>query len=168
MGNERADELAKEATNSPTIDITIDINLHYIKKLIKKEITAEWQDRWTNSNKGREVFALLPKINEKRVQGDFFLNQIITGHGTLAVYQNRFFGKATTCDCSNSREDRNHLIFQCPQWDTIRRKFFPINYKRSTIDLLLFNPKSRNDLREIMQRKLQTLLNQIEDEDLQA
>ncbi|GIX87724.1 uncharacterized protein CDAR_617111 [Caerostris darwini] len=65
MGNERADELAKETTNSPTIDITIDINLQYIKKLIKKEITAEWQDRWSNSNKGREVFALLPQINEK-------------------------------------------------------------------------------------------------------
>ncbi|GIY54769.1 uncharacterized protein CDAR_391051 [Caerostris darwini] len=141
MGNERADELAKEATNSPTIDINIDINLQYIKKLIKKEI---------------------------RVQGDFFLNQLITGHGALAVYQNRFFGKAPTCDCGNPREDRNHLIFDCPQWDNIRHKFFPLNYKRSTIDLLLFNSKSRNGLSETMQSKLQTLLNPIEDEDPQA
>ncbi|GIY37466.1 RNA-directed DNA polymerase from mobile element jockey [Caerostris darwini] len=168
MGNERADELAKEATNSPTIDITIPINLQFIKKLIKKDISAEWQDRWTNSNKGREVFALLPTTNEKRVQGDFFLNQLITGHGTLAVYQNRFFGKTAACECGSPREDRNHLIFDCPQRDSIRSKFFPSNFKRSSIDLLLFNPKSKNGLREIMQRKLQTLLNQIEDEDLQA
>ncbi|GIY54396.1 uncharacterized protein CDAR_623001 [Caerostris darwini] len=153
----------KKPPNSPSIDITIPINLLYIKKLIKKDISAEWQNRWTNSNKGREVFALLPITNEKRVLGDFFLNQLITGHGTLAVYQNRFFGKAAACECGSPREDRNHLIFDCPQWDSIRSKFFPCNFKSSSIDLLLFNPISKNGLREIMQCKLQTFLKQTED-----
>ncbi|GIY25043.1 RNase H domain-containing protein [Caerostris extrusa] len=64
--------------------------LHFIKQTIKKDILAEWQDRWSNSIKGREVFILLPKVNLTRVQGDFFINQLISGHGTLAAYQNRF------------------------------------------------------------------------------
>ncbi|GIY15679.1 hypothetical protein CDAR_609711 [Caerostris darwini] len=51
----------------------------------------EWQERWSQSHKGRDVFTLFPKININRVQGDFLLNQITIGHGAIAVYQARFF-----------------------------------------------------------------------------
>ncbi|GIY87130.1 uncharacterized protein CDAR_205741 [Caerostris darwini] len=167
IGNERADELAKQATNSPFIHLTTELNLHAIKKLIKKDISAEWQDRWSNSTKGREVFALLPEVNESRIQGNFFMNQIITGHGTIAAYQSRFFGRAPTCTCGNPLEDRNHMIYDCSQWDNIRLKYFPRNYKKAKIDLLIFNMKSRHGLKEITKHKFQTVLSSIEDDETQ-
>ncbi|GIZ00737.1 hypothetical protein CEXT_501801 [Caerostris extrusa] len=114
----------------------------------------------------RKGSILLPKVNLTR--GDFYVNQLISGHGTLAAYQNRFFGKAAACTCGHPLEDRKHLIFDCPQWDSIRQKFFPINFKRSTIELLIFNNKSRNGLREIMKHKLQTLFSSLENEDTPA
>ncbi|GIY45304.1 uncharacterized protein CDAR_246041, partial [Caerostris darwini] len=117
MGNERADVLAKEPTTNPDIQHPTVANLHFIKQLIKKEILAEWQDRWSNSTKGREVFLLLPRVNVTRVQGDFYVNQLISGHGALAAYQHRFFGKAADCTCGHPLEDRKHLIYDCPQWD---------------------------------------------------
>ncbi|GIX66694.1 hypothetical protein CEXT_24571 [Caerostris extrusa] len=35
-----------------------------------------------------------PKVNLTRVQGDFYVNQLISGHGTLAAYQNRFLSSS--------------------------------------------------------------------------
>ncbi|GIY65165.1 putative 115 kDa protein in type-1 retrotransposable element R1DM [Caerostris darwini] len=151
MGNERADVLAKEPTTNPDIQHPTVANFHFIKQLIKKEILAEWQDRWSNSTKGREVFLLLPRVNVTRVQGDFYVNQLISGHGALAAYQHRFFGKAADCTCGHTLEDRKHLIYDCPQWDNFRLKFFPTNFKAASIDLLIFNNKSRNGLREVVQ-----------------
>ncbi|GIY52239.1 hypothetical protein CEXT_417091 [Caerostris extrusa] len=54
---------------------------------------AEWQHRWDNSSKGREVFSILPLVKTTRVQGDFYLNLLLTGHGALAKYQARFLEK---------------------------------------------------------------------------
>ncbi|GIY81658.1 hypothetical protein CDAR_307741 [Caerostris darwini] len=79
-----------------------------------------------------------------------------------------FFGKAADCACGHPLEDRKHLIFDCSQWDNIRKKFFPPNFKSSSSDLLIFNNKSRNGLREIMKHKLQTLLSSLENEELQT
>ncbi|GIX70129.1 hypothetical protein CDAR_312621 [Caerostris darwini] len=95
------------------------------------------------------------------------MNPIITGHGTIAAYQSRFFGRATTCACSQLLEDRNHLLYDCSQWDNIKLKYFPRNYKNAKIDLLIFNMKSRYGLREIMKHKLQTLLSSMEDDETQ-
>ncbi|GIY78163.1 putative 115 kDa protein in type-1 retrotransposable element R1DM [Caerostris darwini] len=80
MGNERADVLAKEATNSPDIQLSTDADLHFIKQLIKKDILAEWQDRWSNSTKGREVFILLPKSSSPRSHGGAFHAEIRPTH----------------------------------------------------------------------------------------
>ncbi|GIY54762.1 hypothetical protein CDAR_391011 [Caerostris darwini] len=91
------------------------IDINFIKKLIKKEIVAEWQDRWSNSTKGREVFTLLPEVKISRIQGDFFLNQVITGHGCLGAYQERFFGGSATSSCGHLSEDRIHIIYDCSQ-----------------------------------------------------
>ncbi|GIY74159.1 uncharacterized protein CDAR_166411 [Caerostris darwini] len=164
MGNERADVLAKEATTNPDIQLPVVANLQFIKQLLKKEILAEWQDRWSTSSKGREVFLLLPKVNINRVQGDFYINQLISGHGALAAYQNRFFGKAAECSCGHPFEDRLHLIYDCPLWNSFRQKFFPTNFKSASIELLLFNHKSRNGLREIMKHKLQSLLSSLDND----
>ncbi|GIX69948.1 RNase H domain-containing protein [Caerostris darwini] len=162
-GNEKADEYAKVATMKNSIDHTSGYDITYIKKMIKKEIVAQWQDRWSNSNKGREVFTFFPEVKTSRIQGDFFTNQLLTGHGCIGVYQERFFGKSAACSCVHILEDRNHIIYDCPQWDDIRKKSFPKNYHSVKIELILFNKISRAGLREIMNSKLQASLQPIRD-----
>ncbi|GIX79775.1 putative 115 kDa protein in type-1 retrotransposable element R1DM [Caerostris darwini] len=110
---------------------------NYDINFIKKEIVAAWQDRWSNSSKGREVFTLFPEVKISRIQGDFLINQLITGHGCLGVYQERFFGVSGTCPCGHPSEDRIHLIFDCPQWNNYREKSFPRNHLEVKIELLL-------------------------------
>ncbi|GIX87711.1 RNase H domain-containing protein [Caerostris darwini] len=136
-GNEKADEYAKEATRKPDVDIAIQYNTLFVKNIMKKEILAEWQRRSDDSSKGREVFSILPQVKTSRVQGDFYLNQLLTGHGALAKYQARFFGKESSCQCGHPIEDRSHLIFDCPQWHTIRKKYFPPCFRDSDIILLI-------------------------------
>ncbi|GIX76015.1 hypothetical protein CDAR_443051, partial [Caerostris darwini] len=101
----------------------------------------------------------------KRVQGDFYLNQIITGHGTIGAYQARLFDKDPSCMCGHSFEDRAHIIYDCPEWDEIRRRFFPSNHKEVKLELLLANKISRQGIRDLMQTKLQALLRSLEDDE---
>ncbi|GIY79614.1 uncharacterized protein CDAR_57131 [Caerostris darwini] len=157
-GNERADEYAKSATTKEAIDFSMGYSIPYIKGLIKKDLLERWQDRWSNSTKGREVFAILPEVKTSRIQGDFFTNQLMTGHGCIGIYQERFFGKSAACSCGHILEDRNHIIYDCPQWNAIRQRFFPKNYRSMQLDLILFNKISRTGLREIMNSKLQASL----------
>ncbi|GIZ01784.1 RNase H domain-containing protein [Caerostris extrusa] len=96
-GNELADQYAKQATSRDTIDQNMYIPIRFIKKLLKHDILTEWQNHWVNSAKGRAVFEIYEKINPKRTLGNFFLNQIITGHGAIASYQHKFFNGSSTC-----------------------------------------------------------------------
>ncbi|GIX95981.1 hypothetical protein CDAR_397281 [Caerostris darwini] len=88
---------------------------------------------------------------------------LITGHGAIASYQARFFNKSPACGCGNPVEDRKHIIYECPQWDNVRRVYFPKNYLRSTLELLLHNQKSKTGLRTIMTHRLQASLQAIEE-----
>ncbi|GIX78257.1 RNase H domain-containing protein [Caerostris extrusa] len=146
LGNERADELAKSATNLPNIDCFNKIEPQTIKNLIKNDIIQEWKDRWRHSQKG-ETFLLSSECKHQKGSGDFFLNQIITGHGTIGAYQTRLFDKDPSCVCGHSFEDRSHIIYDCPEWEKIRRRFFPPNHKEVNLQLLLANKKSRQGIR---------------------
>ncbi|GIY73321.1 RNase H domain-containing protein [Caerostris darwini] len=119
-GNERADVLAKSAINKPSIDIQVNFTPTIVKRLLHKHTMAEWQTRWLQSIEGREVFELYKEVKENRIQGDFFLNQLITGHGTIGTHQARIFNKSPSCQCGHPTEDRKHIIYQCPQWNNIR------------------------------------------------
>ncbi|GIY54065.1 RNase H domain-containing protein [Caerostris extrusa] len=101
-----ADCYAKQATKREFIDIQTKLTPKYIKNLLKQVIIRNWQLEWTTSPKGREVFAICRTVSTKRLHGNFFINQIITGHGALASYQERFFNKTNSCSCGPVIEDR--------------------------------------------------------------
>ncbi|GIZ03766.1 hypothetical protein CEXT_179941 [Caerostris extrusa] len=130
-GNEKADEYAKVATNKDSIDHISNYDIAYIKKLIK-EIVAQWQDRWSHSNKGREVFTLFPEIKTSRIQA---LSVPVVTYWRTGI-----------------------ISYDCPQWNDIRLKYFPKNYQYVQLELILFNKISRAGLREIMNSKLQASL----------
>ncbi|GIX70133.1 probable RNA-directed DNA polymerase from transposon BS [Caerostris darwini] len=139
-GNELADHFAKQATSKDIIDQHMYIPIRYIKKLLYHEILTAWQNHWVNSAKGRAVFEIYGKVNPKRILGNFFLNQIITGHGAIASYQCKFFNRSSSCSCGLPIEDRKVKLVH-----------------------LLENHQVRVGVELIMKNKLETILDGLND-----
>ncbi|GIY66544.1 hypothetical protein CDAR_79741 [Caerostris darwini] len=53
----------------------------------------KWQNRWNSSSKGREVFGPFPEVKASRIQGDFFLNQLITEMELWQLFKLGVLGK---------------------------------------------------------------------------
>ncbi|GBO43008.1 hypothetical protein AVEN_89616-1 [Araneus ventricosus] len=47
--------------------------------------------------------------NLTRIIGNFYLNQIYTGHGVFGEYRDRFFQKTATCRCGEEIETLEHF-----------------------------------------------------------
>jgi hypothetical protein len=65
---------------------------------------------------------LIPEIQKwtGREHGnvDFHLTQVLSGHGCFSSYLKRI-GKSVTDKCwyCDERDDAEHTLFRCPQWD---------------------------------------------------
>ncbi|XP_023243881.1 uncharacterized protein LOC111641864 [Centruroides sculpturatus] len=93
VGNEIADRAAKEATH--LADITYSkLPLSGVKCKRRSVTISEWQDRWTNSSKGRHTFWLLPNLEERVrdlhwIPTNHITSQVLTGHGNCNAYLQR-------------------------------------------------------------------------------
>ncbi|GIY54772.1 uncharacterized protein CDAR_391081 [Caerostris darwini] len=156
-GNELADTYAKLGTKKAVIDSFHRLPISFIKKKLKEINKTTWQQQWLASNKGRDVYQLCPTINLNRIHGNFYLNQIITGHGAIGTHQSRFFNANPVCLCG-AEEDKIHIVYNCKQWTKIRKKFFPMNYQQQTFLQLLSNKKARTGMECIMKEKLSAIM----------
>ncbi|GBO19274.1 hypothetical protein AVEN_101680-1 [Araneus ventricosus] len=98
-GSERADYFANKDTEKQEIDFYFCKPKQQRKTEMRKNIRQNCQILWDHSSKSKQVKRLFDMVDEKRVLGDFYLNQIITGHGAFKTHQNRFFGKSPWCFC---------------------------------------------------------------------
>ncbi|GIY44224.1 hypothetical protein CDAR_27031 [Caerostris darwini] len=85
-GNELADSYAKQTILKEDIDFHLNSTFKSIKKAAHNAIKIAWQQQWTTSVKGRAVPMLCPKVNFNSLHGNYFINQIITGHAAIAIY----------------------------------------------------------------------------------
>ncbi|GIY85887.1 uncharacterized protein CDAR_260761 [Caerostris darwini] len=161
-GNESADFQAKLGTERPIIDFSYSMPLSLLKSLLLTENLGTWQQLWSTSLKGRDVFQLCPMVNLRRIHGNFFINQGITGSWNIAKHQTRFFGANPDCSCGTANEDREHIIFHCPQWAEIRKEFFPRNFVRLSLLGILSNERARTGVEAIMKKKLETIFETIQ------
>lgn len=101
-------------------------NLEEAITRIKKETLQEWQDRWTSGETGRWTERLIPNINfwlsRKHGDTDFFLTQLLTGHGQFNAYLFKMGLHSTpTCKyCSDKIDDAEHTFFECARWKDYR------------------------------------------------
>lgn len=88
----------------------------------------EWQDRWNLSEKGRWTHRLIPSIetwvNRKRGEINFYLTQLLTGHGCFRAYLHRFkLDDTPYCPiCKGILENVEHVFFNCPRFDEERNQ----------------------------------------------
>ncbi|KOB77015.1 Non-LTR retrotransposon CATS [Operophtera brumata] len=98
-GNERADELAKNAAlKKKTIADYSKVLISYIRGRIREESIIKWQARYDASCMGSV--------------------QVLTGHGGFASYLHRFKLKdSSSCECDpNLEETVWHLLCECPRY----------------------------------------------------
>lgn len=112
-GNENADYLAKLGTEWTEVDLVVGVTKRQIRKRCANLALEEWQIRWTESTKGRWTFPLFPTVKIRPPVSNFWLCQVITGHGVFPVHQNRFFGACDNCICGEVGSV-SHVIFDCP------------------------------------------------------
>ena len=75
-----------------------------LKKVSKKHLREEtikiWQNRWNTSIYSRKLFSWIPNIkdiiNNNWFQPNLEMVQLLTGHGNICDYYNRFHLRVTT------------------------------------------------------------------------
>ena len=117
-GNERADQLAKEASElKPQGKSTYTIN-----EIIRRGRTwayQTWNSNWKSSSKGRWTFKLIPDINIAKQLGarklSYEMCQVVSGHAGLNGYlEKRRVLTSAQCACNMNKETMEHFLFLCP------------------------------------------------------
>ncbi|GBM45799.1 hypothetical protein AVEN_55558-1 [Araneus ventricosus] len=92
----------------------------------ERNIILKWQERWDESQKGRWTKMFFDRFNLTKVIGNFYPNQIYTGHGVFGEYQGRIFQKTATCLCGEEIETVEHLVRKCRLWSR-----FLVNWQKN-------------------------------------
>jgi ribonuclease HI len=136
IGNERADQLAKEGTHkrSYQVEPILPVPRSWIKKKINQYIHQEWTNRWLGMREARQTKMFFPqpkaKIAKRLLTYDkqtcAKLFRWISGH-SFHRYHNSLTSPNTfdnpACRlCGYEKEETNHLFAFCPALAQIRMK----------------------------------------------
>ncbi|KAL0870224.1 hypothetical protein ABMA27_006364 [Loxostege sticticalis] len=135
LGNERADDLAKEAAlalkKKPDYDRC---PVSFAKRTIRYRSIVEWSDRYSKGETAAITKLFFPDAGDayrlvKKIKPAGLLTQILTGHGGFSQYLHRFkCGESPSCDCDPAVEQTvPHLLADCPVYDRLR-----FNFEQST------------------------------------
>lgn len=103
-----------------------DLPLTEVKNNERRKSIERWQLMWDTSNKGRWTYRLITKIepwyNRKHGETNYYLTQMLSGHGCYRDYLHRFKHEdAPECPgCSGMRENAEHVFFECPTYKEAR------------------------------------------------
>ncbi|GBM56688.1 hypothetical protein AVEN_98178-1 [Araneus ventricosus] len=138
--NERADALAKLATSKEQIDTEFGPSKAKVRYRGKALLATKWQERWNNSAKGSWTKKFFKEVKFNMLYGDFYYNQVLTGHGVFGAHQERLFGKEGGCSCGEQRETIEHILLKCKIWGE-ERDDWPKGWLQKDIsDLVIYSP----------------------------
>jgi hypothetical protein len=127
-GNEKADEVAKEATKQTPKAHPSLRNLKDVKVYMKTKTITDWNDEWRKSERGREItWKIFPQVSTdlkyKTDQEGFLLRRALSGHFPTKAYLYRFnLRNENTCQfCENEAETIEHVLVTCPRFYSLRR-----------------------------------------------
>lgn len=82
--------MAKDSLRRDIIDIEYYLNNIVLSRTLHMDFLRNWQEQWDGSTKGRPVWNLIREVIFMGIYSDY-LNQVVTGHGTIPVHQARLF-----------------------------------------------------------------------------
>ena len=126
-GNERADQLAKEASTEDCDTIYSKAPISYVKIMARKVAINKWNDRYLSLTTGATTKMFFPTINDvlkfnKATTISFELTQLLTGHAFTMAHAKRFnLSEHDKCKCDNIRQQTiTHIVLDCPLFNDIR------------------------------------------------
>ncbi|GBN48215.1 hypothetical protein AVEN_242799-1 [Araneus ventricosus] len=91
LGNEKADELAKEAiTSAEAAVLMVPLPRSSAKQDLKQRELAKWQSRLDDGINGCSTYEIIKKVGHRNHNWSRQLIQFITGHGPFPSYLFRF------------------------------------------------------------------------------
>lgn len=153
-GNERADELAKEAALTKETADYSKVPVSYVRRKIREGTIRQWQTRYESSSTGAVTKVFFPDVlAAKRTLREAVLTpihvQVLTGHGGFSAYLHRFHLKdSPSCVCDPSCEETVwHLLFECPRFSHDRMELevkLETQLSQSTLQTIMERPATRN------------------------
>lgn len=148
LGNERADELAKEGAREPPAEFSLPLEIS--KRVIKQQSRKTWKKKWQDSDHCRQLFHHMKQHNPKDPANLMTnTNKCVIHKLRMNVFDTRefkFFGLSvadrehTSRNCScGSRETVEHMLITCA--NTSRARRFCWNRRNPTIERALFGSK---------------------------
>ncbi|XP_049871185.1 uncharacterized protein LOC126370390 [Pectinophora gossypiella] len=153
-GNERADELAKEAALKMKVKSHYDrCPISFVKNKIRQSSIAQWDRRYQEGSTAETTKVFLPdaKIAYRFVRKARLtptMVQVLTGHGGFADYLCRFKLRTEAgCFCDpDIKQDIWHIILDCPKFG--KRRFelemqINLQLKKENLSTILFDNSYR-------------------------
>ena len=126
-GNEKADELAKEAITEPEIQYS-KCPISYAVRHLNQQVATEWETRWQDpeETRGAHTRKFFPTIAHRRrchFIPDYITTQYLTGHGRFNAYLHRFsIQEDSQCPCGRADETPLHLIEDCERTAALKHQ----------------------------------------------
>lgn len=125
-GIKEAEEVAKREIKEERMVEQVDTELLTKRQLTTRLKTREltnWQSTWNTETRGRWTHRLKPTVDTDGIKTDYYLTQLLTGHGQMNTYFRRFKLRPTDGKCDNcdldEEEDIEHILTKCT--DIIRQ-----------------------------------------------
>ncbi|GBM13825.1 hypothetical protein AVEN_44095-1 [Araneus ventricosus] len=110
IGNERAHQLAKDATQHWQPYSLIKLPKPHIKGLLRNRMLEEWQTSWKNSDTGRKIYNIMPSVTLRPTNIIKITSSLIkwiredviffSQHGPFPAYLKRFqLSDSDFCSC---------------------------------------------------------------------
>ncbi|XP_042906949.1 uncharacterized protein [Parasteatoda tepidariorum] len=151
-GNEEADALAKAGTLLSGVDFYYSITRPQLNYKLRQVSRDLWQERWDRSSNGRHTNKFFPKVSDKLLNFDFYVNQFYTAHGVFGEHQSRFFQKSSSWKYCGKSQTVQHLIAECPKFSTLRGNHIKI---REPIEKWCRTKQQQQIIREIIKSTLE-------------
>ena len=93
------------------------------KKAVREIILGKWQQKWQEeAHKGQWTKRLIPNLKEwierKHGETNYYLTQMISGHGCFQYYRHRFkVADSEECIYCNELDTAEHSFFECIKWE---------------------------------------------------
>lgn len=145
-GNELGNAIAKKSLGRDTIDIDYYLNNKVLRRRLYRTYLRIWQNQWDQRKKGRPVSNLIKEVSYKKLYSDFYINQIITGHGP---YRLRLYGRCDVCICGSSIGDIDHIKY-CTLTNDIRTERPNFHWDNILITGLMLTYTDTVTLRKVM------------------
>lgn len=123
LGNERADEIAKQASVDGRLSECVPEWQNYIPE-IAAIIKSEWQIRWTNGDMGRYFHSICPVVSKHSWLNvsvnlsrplNRTINRLASNHYGLNHHLNRInIIDSPICSRCGAYETADHILFTCP------------------------------------------------------